>query len=453
MILALFRISFRVLTCPHIRPIAEFIDQVMVDSPAGVIPPDRMFELLRERGELSFFASNNWCGYKLTSKYVFIAIDDRIQSLETSLMRLSDQLNGMRDEVYGINKALFTKEPPIPINKLRPNQASPTSSGFPRAHLRNGSAHLVSGSGNEGSPAASPLNSLVRTTHEALHSAASTSSTSQQQYHLTDTSATSGAGGLSHSSSVRRRVNNYFGASNAAHHNGLLSAENNNSTEQLPTSPNPGSSPLPISSSSSNNNNISASAGYTLHEPSTPTASTYLQSAHGTSAGPSISTSSNNTDHAQAIESLQSAAMTSSNRHGHTDGAIQIPPPSSSSSLLSHQRPATAQAMSTSPGGTSLVLPNRPSTSAETPSGMSSSTGLLTPASGGGGTGGNSEKKGSSSSSSDNPYKSFRVTLEDPCYKVLPAALKKYKINDDWRQYALFICYGNQGESTPPASS
>lgn len=46
----------------------------------------------------------------------------------------------------------------------------------------------------------------------------------------------------------------------------------------------------------------------------------------------------------------------------------------------------------------------------------------------------------------DNPYRSFRVTLEDPCHKVLPAALKKYKINDDWRQYALFICYGNTGE-------
>ncbi|KAK4701569.1 protein STE50, partial [Phenoliferia sp. Uapishka_3] len=54
-----------------------------------------------------------------------------------------------------------------------------------------------------------------------------------------------------------------------------------------------------------------------------------------------------------------------------------------------------------------------------------------------------SERQGASSSSSDNPYRSFRVTLEDPCYKVLPAALKKYKINDDWRQYALFICYGN----------
>lgn len=39
--------------------------------------------------------------------------------------------------------------------------------------------------------------------------------------------------------------------------------------------------------------------------------------------------------------------------------------------------------------------------------------------------------------------KSFRVTMEDPCYKVLPAALKKYKINDDWKMYALFICFGN----------
>ncbi|GAA5990952.1 hypothetical protein JCM10908_000094 [Rhodotorula pacifica] len=46
-------------------------------------------------------------------------------------------------------------------------------------------------------------------------------------------------------------------------------------------------------------------------------------------------------------------------------------------------------------------------------------------------------------STADNPYRSFRVTVEDPCYKVLPAALKKYKINDDWRLYALFICYGN----------
>ncbi|KAG9036012.1 Adaptor for signal transduction [Tulasnella sp. JGI-2019a] len=43
---------------------------------------------------------------------------------------------------------------------------------------------------------------------------------------------------------------------------------------------------------------------------------------------------------------------------------------------------------------------------------------------------------------SDNVFQSFKVSLDDPCSKVLPAALKKYKITDDWRLYALFICYG-----------
>ena len=41
-------------------------------------------------------------------------------------------------------------------------------------------------------------------------------------------------------------------------------------------------------------------------------------------------------------------------------------------------------------------------------------------------------------------FKSFRVSMDDPCEKVLPAALKKYNINADWRQYALYIVYGDQ---------
>lgn len=41
-------------------------------------------------------------------------------------------------------------------------------------------------------------------------------------------------------------------------------------------------------------------------------------------------------------------------------------------------------------------------------------------------------------------FKSFRVSMEDPCHKVLPAALKKYNIQADWRQYALYIVYGDQ---------
>ncbi len=50
--------------------------------------------------------------------------------------------------------------------------------------------------------------------------------------------------------------------------------------------------------------------------------------------------------------------------------------------------------------------------------------------------------------SSTNPqvevFKSFRVSIDDPCHKVLPVALKKYNITENWRQYALYIVHGDQ---------
>lgn len=50
--------------------------------------------------------------------------------------------------------------------------------------------------------------------------------------------------------------------------------------------------------------------------------------------------------------------------------------------------------------------------------------------------------------SSENLNKSFKVSLEDPTWKVLPAALKKYRINNDnWQNYAMFICHGLPGEN------
>lgn len=70
------------------------------------------------------------------------------------------------------------------------------------------------------------------------------------------------------------------------------------------------------------------------------------------------------------------------------------------------------------------------------PQGLSSSSGSTS--AGGGGS------SSSSSPGSSEPFKSFRVTMDDPCYKVLPAALRKYKISGDWRQYALMVCYGDQ---------
>ncbi|KAF7545461.1 hypothetical protein G7046_g9560 [Stylonectria norvegica] len=50
----------------------------------------------------------------------------------------------------------------------------------------------------------------------------------------------------------------------------------------------------------------------------------------------------------------------------------------------------------------------------------------------------------SASNASVEIFKSFRVSMEDPCYKVLPAALKKYQINAPWDQYALYIVYGDE---------
>ncbi|KAK9324394.1 hypothetical protein V1517DRAFT_53409 [Lipomyces orientalis] len=41
-------------------------------------------------------------------------------------------------------------------------------------------------------------------------------------------------------------------------------------------------------------------------------------------------------------------------------------------------------------------------------------------------------------------FKPFKLKQDDPCYKVLPAVLKGHKINDDWRQYALLVCFGDQ---------
>lgn len=40
-------------------------------------------------------------------------------------------------------------------------------------------------------------------------------------------------------------------------------------------------------------------------------------------------------------------------------------------------------------------------------------------------------------------FKSFRVSMDDPCKKVLPAALRKYNIYADPKNYALYIVYGD----------
>jgi hypothetical protein len=46
-----------------------------------------------------------------------------------------------------------------------------------------------------------------------------------------------------------------------------------------------------------------------------------------------------------------------------------------------------------------------------------------------------------------NPMKSFRVNLDDPCWKVLPAAMKKYDVKGREEDYRLYITYGDTGIS------
>jgi hypothetical protein len=57
---------------------------------------------------------------------------------------------------------------------------------------------------------------------------------------------------------------------------------------------------------------------------------------------------------------------------------------------------------------------------------------------------------GSGASPSVEIFKSFRVSMNDPCYKVLPAALKKYNINEPWHHYALYIVFGDLKQCLGP---
>ncbi|KAJ1963958.1 hypothetical protein GGI12_001730 [Dipsacomyces acuminosporus] len=43
-------------------------------------------------------------------------------------------------------------------------------------------------------------------------------------------------------------------------------------------------------------------------------------------------------------------------------------------------------------------------------------------------------------------YKSFRISVDDPCSKILPHALKKYHISDNWSNYTLCIQYGKSAK-------
>ncbi|EIW72759.1 hypothetical protein TREMEDRAFT_72866 [Tremella mesenterica DSM 1558] len=131
--------------------------------------------------------------------------------------------------------------------------------------------------------------------------------------------------------------------------------------------------------------------------------------------------------------------------HHPRPAAIQAPPFSrlNSSGSITSPPPGALPVAAATPGSSSGQSKGSSLAPASAFSGPS-----LTPASSrSNATSASVDAKTQAKNAAHSAAKSFRVTLEDPCFKVLPAALKKYKINDDWKKYALFICFGTTGKS------
>ena len=151
--------------------------------------------------------------------------------------------------------------------------------------------------------------------------------------------------------------------------------------------------------------------------------------------------------------------------HGQADAGVKTHRPSAlasdigASTSASAPAPALAQPALASSQSQTQVQPSAASTSGGEQAGAGN-VGVQGDAGNAASTAGGSTSASASASataiakeSANRAAKSFRVTLEDPCWKVLPAALKKYKINDDWKLYALFICFGNTGKLSTSRTS
>ncbi|KAI9884919.1 MAG: AAA ATPase cdc48 [Watsoniomyces obsoletus] len=118
----------------------------------------------------------------------------------------------------------------------------------------------------------------------------------------------------------------------------------------------------------------------------------------------------------------------------------QQPPPSSSRSNFSGSTDDTLLPTSSYPQIESrhhpMPMPLAPRGRVKAPDGAGRE--------GGGGGGASGGAAGGNTIRPPEVFKSFRVSMEDPCYKVLPAALKQYDISGDWKQYALYIVYGDE---------
>lgn len=189
------------------------------------------------------------------------------------------------------------------------------------------------------------------------------------------------------------------------------------------TSSNLATTPFSASSNHAHDHPSRQAPGNVSQVEMSPTSSTATPSATPTSAYPPISLASSSADNTImariASPTLASHPLLSSTSQGNS-ASVPVSTVTAANAVVSFNGPTGSSQRSASSGGPSSPL-------------FSSANSTSTS---------DGKRDDKSSGSVDTPYKSFRVTLDDPCHKVLPAALKKYKINDDWKQYALFICYG-----------
>lgn len=196
--------------------------------------------------------------------------------------------------------------------------------------------------------------------------------------------------------------------------------------------------------------------------PKTSNSPTHMS--HSIPEGKSVADSSNLDPSAAAVaaSSHLTASMSGGSQPSNSPSQANMPSPTSPNTY--HNQPTIASRGYTRDGGRDGGAPSTGRTQhsygEELPHmSYSSSTTTITgdrgydrnnPTPGPGRTRGNTRDQDDSPSSGGREapsveiFKSFRVSLDDPCYKVLPGALKKYNINADWRQYALYIVFGDQ---------
>lgn len=59
----------------------------------------------------------------------------------------------------------------------------------------------------------------------------------------------------------------------------------------------------------------------------------------------------------------------------------------------------------------------------------------------------NSNSNSSSHTEGDDTLKQLRAKTEDPCYKIIQAAMRSHRLDRSaWRNYVLVICYGGDKE-------